>query len=50
MILSGEEIRSRLGSDICIAPFSDDHCNPNSYDLTLHNELLVYEEVVLDIK
>lgn len=50
MILSGEEIRSRLGSDICISPFSDDHCNPNSYDLTLHNELLVYEEVVLDIK
>jgi len=50
MILSGEEIRSRLGSDICITPFSDEHCNPNSYDLTLHNELLVYEEVVLDIK
>ena len=50
MILSGEEIRSRLGSDISISPFSDDHCTPNSYDLTLHNELLVYEEVVLDIK
>ncbi|MFN5101172.1 MAG: dCTP deaminase domain-containing protein, partial [Planctomycetota bacterium] len=50
MILSGEEIRSRLGSDICITPFADEQCNPNSYDLTLHNELLVYEEVVLDIK
>ena len=50
MILSGEEIRTRLGSDVCISPFADEHCNPNSYDLTLHNELLVYEEVVLDIK
>jgi dCTP deaminase len=50
MILSGEEIRSRLGTDICITPFLDEHCNPNSYDMTLHNELLVYEEVVLDIK
>ena len=50
MILSGEEIRSRLGTDICITPFLDEQCNPNSYDMTLHNELLVYEEVVLDIK
>lgn len=50
MILSGEEIRTRLGSDVCICPFADEHCNPNSYDLTLHNELLVYEEVVLDLK
>ena len=50
MILTGEEIRSRLGSDICITPFKDEHCNPNSVDLTLHNELLVYEEVVLDVK
>jgi len=50
MILTGEEIRSRLGADISISPFRDEHCNPNSYDLTLHNELLVYEEVVLDVK
>ncbi len=50
MILSGEEIKKRLGSDIQIDPFSTDQLNPNSYNLTLHNELLVYEEVVLDIK
>lgn len=50
MILSGEEIRLRLDSDIKIAPFNEEQLNANSYDLTLHNELLVYEEVVLDLK
>jgi dCTP deaminase len=50
MILSGEEIRTRLGSQIQISPFSEESLNPNSYNLTLHNELLVYEEVVLDVK
>lgn len=50
MILSGEEIKRRLGSDIKIEPFQSEQLNPNSYNLTLHNELLVYEEVVLDIK
>jgi dCTP deaminase len=50
MILSGEEIRARLDSDIHIDPFDEDSLNPNSYNLTLHNELLVYEEVVLDVK
>jgi dCTP deaminase len=50
MILSGEEIKKRLGGDIAISPFDASQINPNSYDLTLHNELLVYEEVVLDIK
>ncbi|MFN7841563.1 MAG: dCTP deaminase [Pirellula sp.] len=50
MILSGTEIRERMGSDIRISPFQEDCLNPNSYNLTLHNELLVYEEVVLDAK
>jgi dCTP deaminase len=50
MILSGTEIKSRLGSDINISPFSDDNLNPNSYNLTLHNEVLVYEEIVLDMR
>ncbi len=50
MILSGHEIRERMGSDINITPFQEDCLNPNSYNLTLHNELLVYEEVVLDAK
>lgn len=50
MILSGEEIKKRMGGDIKIDPFDVSRINPNSYDLTLHNELLVYEEVVLDVK
>src|SRR3990172_2368842 len=49
MILSGQAIRERLGSDIIIDPFDDAQLNPNSYNLTLHNELMVYEEVVLDM-
>lgn len=48
MILSGEMIRQKLGTDILIDPFQESHLNPNSYNLTLHDELLVYEEVILD--
>ncbi|MCC9608853.1 dCTP deaminase [Blastopirellula sp. JC732] len=50
MILSGNEIRARLGKDIQIDPYDDDRVNPNSYNLTLHDELMVYEEIVLDMK
>lgn len=50
MILSGAEIQNRLGTDIHIDPFDPEQLNPNSYNLSLHDELLVYEEVVLDIK
>ncbi len=50
MILTGAEIRRRLGTDIEIDPFDASQLNANGYDLTLHNELLVYEEVVLDLK
>jgi dCTP deaminase len=49
MILSGQAIRERLGSDIVIDPFDESQLNPNSYNLTLHNELMVYEELVLDM-
>jgi dCTP deaminase len=49
MILSGEEIRSRLDTDISIDPFKPANLNPNSYNLSLHDELLTYEEVVLDM-
>jgi dCTP deaminase len=49
MILSGEEIRRLHGSEIVIDPFDPGRINPNSYNLTLHDELLVYEEVVLDV-
>lgn len=50
MILSGNEIRKRLGSDILIDPFDEKHLNPNSYNLTLHDEVMTYEEVVLDMR
>jgi dCTP deaminase len=50
MILSGHEIRSRLGRDILIDPFDESRLNPNSYNLSLHDELLVYEEVVIDMR
>ncbi len=50
MILSGEKIREKLGGDIVIDPFNSQHLNPNSYNLTLHDELMIYEEVVLDMR
>jgi dCTP deaminase len=50
MILSGHEISRRLGRDILIDPFDESRLNPNSYNLSLHDELLVYEEVVLDMR
>jgi dCTP deaminase len=50
MILSGKEIKNKLGKEISIEPFSEKQLNPNSYNLRLHNELLVYENKVLDMK
>jgi deoxycytidine triphosphate deaminase len=50
VILSGLEIQKRLGSDIIIDPYNPDQLNPNSYNLRLHQDLLVYDEPVLDMK
>jgi len=50
VILSGREIRNKLGKEIVIDPFSEKQLNPNSYNLKLHNELLVYDEEILDMK
>ena len=50
MILSGLEIKHRLGKDIDISPFDEKQLNPNSYNLRLHEKLLVYDEPVLDMK
>ncbi len=50
MILSGHEIRRELGKQIIIDPFREENLNPNSYNLTLHRELITYEEVVLDMR
>ena len=50
MILSGKEILKHIGEDIIIEPFSEERINPNSYNLTLFNELLVYKNDTLDMK
>jgi len=51
MILSGLEIKRQvLNKKIAIEPFDEKYLNPNSYNLRLHNELLIYTDDVLDMK
>lgn len=50
MILSGKEIQKRMGKEIFIEPFNPEQLNPNSYNLKLYDELLVYTDEVLDMK
>jgi dCTP deaminase len=50
MILSGREIHKHLGKEIVIEPFDEKRLNPNSYNLSLADELLVYENRELDMK
>lgn len=50
VILSGKEIYRNLNKKIFIEPFNERQLNPNSYNLRLHNQLLVYEDPVLDMK
>jgi len=51
MILSGKEILKEIKSGkLVIAPFDPKRINPNSYNLRLHDELLVYTDPVLDMK
>ncbi len=49
-MLSGLQIKEKLGSDIIIEPFLEKRLNPNSYNLRLHNELMVYDDDLLDMK
>lgn len=51
MILSGLEIKKQVAAGgISIDPFDEKRLNPNSYNLRLHNELLVYTDDILDMK
>lgn len=50
MILSGKEIAKHIGKEITIEPYDPKRLNPNSYNLSLHRELLIYESDVLDMK
>ena len=50
MLLSGNRIRREMAKgNIVITPFEDGHINPNSVNLTLSNELVVYDDQVLDM-
>lgn len=50
MIISGLEIKKLLDKEIFINPYDDNRLNPNSYNLRLHNELMIYDCDVLDMK
>ena len=41
MVLSGLEIKRELNKEIFIEPYDESRLNPNSYNLRLHNELVV---------
>ena len=47
MILSGREIARHMGREIVIEPFDPKRLNPNSYNLSLHNELLALHQPCL---
>lgn len=50
MILSGRKIAAHMGKEIVITPFDPKRINPNSYNLSLHPQLLTYDTPVLDMK
>lgn len=51
MILSGKKIADEVAAGrIYISDFDKSRVNPNSYNLRLHNKLLVYTEDPLDMK
>ncbi len=50
MLLSGNRIKREMAKgNIVITPFEDRHINPNSVNLTLHNELLAYDDQILNM-
>ncbi len=51
MILTGKQIQKEITKgNITIDPFEFSRINPNSYNLSLHNKLLVYKNNQLDMK
>ncbi len=50
MILSGVKIKEELNKNIFIEPYDESRVNPNSYNLSLFEELVVYDEDCLDMK
>lgn len=51
MILGKNKIEEAISKgDIVITPFKEDRLNPNSYNVSLHKELMVYDSYILDMK
>lgn len=51
MILTGAEIKKRVQEgSIVITGYNEAHVGPNSYDVTLGQDLLMYVEPVLDVR
>jgi dCTP deaminase len=51
MILTGSEIlKNTENNKIVISPFNFSQLNPNSYNFTLGNKLIVYNNYILDAK
>lgn len=52
MILTGREIQWQVKRTrrIWIDDFDESRLNPNSYNLRLHNQLMVYKDTMLDMK
>lgn len=50
MILSGKKIKEKLGDEIIIKPYNEKQLNPNSYNVRLHNELIIYNDQTLDMR
>jgi len=50
MILSGKKIKKEQGKSIIIEPFNNNQVGPNSYNLRLHSDLMVYTDMPLDMK
>lgn len=49
MILTGSEIKARVkAGDVVIEDFNEARLGPNSYNLRLAPEMMVYDEIVLD--
>ncbi len=50
-MLSGEEILKEIeAGNIIITPFTKEQLNPNSYNLTLGDEVTIYVESRLDVR
>ncbi len=50
-MITGKEIKRQVElGNIVIKPFDEKRINPNSYNITLNNKLVVYDDPVLDMK